>query len=101
MSHYPAILSALVILPLALQAKPLSDNRSGTVRFTGAITTPACVIKRRDERLILHCFGNLKENRRGDASSSLRNMPKEFVSAVTSEIVNNDPRLKRVTVSYK
>ena len=42
MNHYLAILSALVILPFALQAKPLSGSQvaSGVVRFTGAITTP-------------------------------------------------------------
>ena len=41
MNHYLAVLSALVILPFALQAKPLSGSpvASGFVRFTGAITT--------------------------------------------------------------
>ena len=41
MNHYLAVLSALVILPFALQAKPLSGSpvASGVVRFTGAITT--------------------------------------------------------------
>ncbi|MCP1103828.1 hypothetical protein M6G53_00260 [Serratia nevei] len=103
MNHYFAVLSALVILPFALQAKPLSDSQaaSGVVRFTGAITTPACTIKHQNEQLISSCFGIVSGNQNGYISSSLKEMPKELVSAVTSELVNNDPRLKRVVISYK
>ncbi|WP_373467579.1 hypothetical protein, partial [Serratia marcescens] len=71
------------------------------VRFTGAITTPACTITHQDEQLVSNCFGKVTEYQNGYISSSLKEMPKELVSAVTSEIVNNDPHLKRVTISYK
>ncbi|HEJ0102953.1 MULTISPECIES: hypothetical protein [Serratia] len=103
MNHYLAVLSALVILPFALQAKPLSGSQvaSGVVRFTGAITTPTCAITHQDEQLISNCFGKVTEYQNGYISSSLKEMPKELVSAVTSEMVNNDPHLKRVTISYK
>lgn len=103
MNHYLAVLSALVILPFALQAKPLSGSQaaSGVVRFTGTITTPACTIKHQNDQLISNCFGKVTENRNGYISTSLKEMPKELVSAVTSEIVNNDPHLKRVTINYK
>ncbi|QXX94446.1 hypothetical protein IM817_13870 [Serratia marcescens] len=103
MNHYLAVLSALVILPFALQAKPLSGSQvaSGVVRFTGTITTPACTIKHQNDQLISNCFGKVTENRNGYISTSLKMMPKELVSAVTSEIVNNDPHLKRVTINYK
>lgn len=103
MNHYLAVLSALVILPFALQAKPLSGSQvaSGVVRFTGAITTPACNVKHQDEKLISSCFGKVTEYQNGYISSSLKEMPKELVSAVSSELVNNDPHLKRVTISYK
>ncbi len=103
MNHYLAVLSALVILPFALQAKPLSGSQvaSGVVRFTGTITTPACTIKHQNDQLISNCFGKVTENRNGYISTPLKEMPKELVSAVTSEMVNNDPHLKRVTISYK
>lgn len=103
MNHYLAVLSALVILPFALQAQPLSRSpvASGVIRFTGAITTPACTIKHQDEQLISNCFSKVTENRNGYISSSLKDMPKELVASVTREIVNNDPHLKRVTISYK
>ncbi|HGM5252365.1 hypothetical protein ACJ8IP_04435 [Serratia sp. CY52157] len=103
MNHYLAVLSALVILPFALQAKPLSGSQvaSGVVRFTGAITTPACTVKHQDEKLISSCFGKVTEYQSGYISSSLKAMPKELISAVSSEMVNNDPHLKRVTISYK
>lgn len=103
MNHYLAVLSALVILPFALQAKPLSGSQvtSGVVRFTGAITTPACTVKHQDEKLISSCFGKVTEYQNGYISSSLKAMPKELVSAVSSEMVNNNPHLKRVTISYK
>ncbi|EMH4215958.1 hypothetical protein [Serratia marcescens] len=103
MNHYLAVLSALVILPFALQAKPLSGSQvaSGVVRFTGAITTPACTVKHQDEKLISSCFGKVTEYQNGYISSSLKAMPKELISAVSSEMVNNDPHLKRVTLSYK
>lgn len=103
MNHYLTILSALVILPFALQAKPLSGSQvaSGVVRFTGAITTPTCTVKHQDEKLISSCFGKVTEYQNGYISSSLKEMPKELVSAVSSELVNNDPHLKRVTISYK
>ncbi|WP_148874428.1 hypothetical protein [Serratia marcescens] len=103
MNHYLAVLSALVILPFALQAKPLSGSQvaSGVVRFTGAITTPACTVKHQDEKLISSCFGKVRGYQNGYISSSLKDMPKELVSAVSSEMVNNDPHLKRVTISYK
>ncbi|BEM43425.1 hypothetical protein [Serratia marcescens] len=103
MNHYLAVLSALVILPFALQAKPLSDSQvaSGVVRFTGTITTPACTIKHQNDQLISNCFGKVTENRNGYISTPLKEMPKELVSTVTSEIVNNDPHLKRVTINYK
>jgi hypothetical protein len=93
----------LVILPFALQAKPLSGSQvaSGVVRFTGAITTPACTVKHQDGKLISSCFGKVTEYQNGYISSSLKAMPKELVSAVSSEMVNNDPHLKRVTISYK
>ncbi|MBH2757741.1 hypothetical protein [Serratia ureilytica] len=103
MNHYLAVLSALVILPFALQARPLSGSQvaSGVVRFTGAITTPACTVKHQDEKLISSCFGKVTEYQNGYISSSLKAMPKELVSAVSTEMVNNDPHLKRVTISYK
>ncbi|HGE8439549.1 TPA: hypothetical protein ACGD7U_002639 [Serratia marcescens] len=103
MNHYLAVLSALVILPFALQAKQLSGSQvaSGVVRFTGAITTPACTVKHQDEKLISSCFGKVTEYQNGYISSSLKAMPKELISAVSSEMVNNDPHLKRVTISYK
>ncbi len=103
MNHYLAVLSALVILPFALQAKPLSGSQvtSGVVRFTGTITTPACAIKHQNDQLISNCFGKVTENRNGYISTPLKEMPKELVSTVTSEIVNNDPHLKRVTINYK
>ncbi|WP_273973793.1 hypothetical protein [Serratia ureilytica] len=103
MNHYLAVLSALVILPFALQAKPLSGSQvaSGVVRFTGAITTPACTVKHQDEKLISSCFGKVTKYQNGYISSSLKAMPKELVSAVSTEMVNNDPHLKRVTISYK
>lgn len=103
MNHYLAVLSALVILPFALQSKPLSGSQvaSGVVRFTGTITTPACTIKHQNDQLISNCFGKVTENRNGYISTPLKEMPKELVSTVTSEIVNNDPHLKRVTINYK
>lgn len=94
MNHYLAVLSALVILPFALQAKPLSGSQvaSGVVRFTGAITTPACTVKHQDEKLISSCFGKVTEYQNGYISSSLKEMPKELVSAVSSELVNREFR---------
>ncbi|OKB65359.1 hypothetical protein BHU62_17895 [Serratia marcescens] len=103
MNHYLAVLLALVILPFALQAKPLSDSQagSGVIHFTGKITFPTCSVEHQDKQLISNCFVKLAENKNGYISSSLKDIPKELVSAVTSEFVNNDPHLKRVTISYK
>ncbi|MFJ7499512.1 hypothetical protein ACIQ2O_07085 [Serratia grimesii] len=96
-------LALLALLPTTLQAATGSIHpvASGTIRFIGEITAPACTIKQRNEGLISNCYGIGTSNNNGAVTTSLNNMPSELVSNVTTESVNNDHRLKNITISYK
>ncbi|CAI0826351.1 Uncharacterised protein [Serratia grimesii] len=96
-------LTLLAFLPATLQAATGHGHpvASGTIRFIGEITAPACTIKQRNEGLISNCFGIGTSNNNGAVTTSLNNMPPELVSNVTTESVNNDHRLKNITISYK
>ncbi|MGO2368617.1 MAG: hypothetical protein ACTH6H_08440 [Serratia sp. (in: enterobacteria)] len=96
-------LALLALIPATLQAATGSSHpvASGTIRFVGEITSPACNIKQRNEELVSNCFGTGSTNGNGIVTTSLNNMPSELVSNVTTESVNNDHRLKNITISYK
>ncbi|MGE6471985.1 hypothetical protein [Serratia proteamaculans] len=86
----------LALLPATLQA-----DQGGTVRFTGKITSPACTIKHQDEGIISSCFGQTSTNGNGYTITPLNKISPELVSNVTTEMINNNDRLKNVTISYK
>lgn len=93
----------LAVLPATLQAakNPSHTVASGTIRFVGEITAPACSIKHLNEGIISNCFGIKSANKSGQITTTLNNMPPELVSNVTTEIVNNNERFKNITISYK
>lgn len=103
MNHSRIALVLLALLPATLLAAqgPSSRVSSGTIRFTGEITSPACTIKHQNEGIISNCFGMKSTHGNGPVTTSLNHMPPELVSSVTTDIVNNNPRLKNITISYK
>ncbi|CAI0884830.1 hypothetical protein [Serratia quinivorans] len=96
-------LALLVLLPATLQAAQGHNSRvaSGTIRFTGEITAPACTIKHQNEGIISNCFGINSAHSNAPVTTSLNNMPPELVSSVTTEMINNNEKLKNITISYK
>ncbi|TFZ50688.1 hypothetical protein E5C26_13140 [Serratia proteamaculans] len=93
----------LALLPATLQAAqgPSTHVASGTIRFTGEITAPACSIKHQNEGIISNCFGINSAHSNGLVTTSLNNMPPELVSSVITEVINNNEKLKNITISYK
>ena len=103
MNHSLMALMLLALLPATLQAVQRTSHHvaSGTIRFIGEITSPACTIQHRNEEIISRCSGLVSAQGQRPITTSLNNMPPELVSNVTTEIINNNDRLKNITISYK
>ncbi|HFJ4329974.1 hypothetical protein [Serratia liquefaciens] len=103
MNHSLMALMLLALLPATLQAAQRTSHHvaSGTIRFIGEITSPACTIQHRNEEIISLCSGLVSAQGQRPITTSLKNMPPELVSNVTTEIINNNDRLKNITISYK
>ncbi|CAI0829222.1 hypothetical protein FCL49_01585 [Serratia proteamaculans] len=103
MNYSRIALVLLALLPATLQAAQSPSGRvaSGTIRFTGEITAPACTIKHQNEGIISNCYGVNSAHSNALVTTSLKNMPPELVSSVTTEMINNNENLKNVTISYK
>ncbi|MEX3239069.1 hypothetical protein [Serratia quinivorans] len=103
MNYSRIALVLLALLPATLQAAQGYNSRvaSGTIRFTGEITAPACSIKHLNEGIVSNCSGITLANGKSPGISSLNNMSPELVSNVTTEIINNNEKLKNIIISYK
>ncbi|SMB36436.1 hypothetical protein [Serratia proteamaculans] len=92
----------LALLPATLQAaqSPNSREASGTIRFSGKIAAPTCEINRDNGKFISSCYRENRDKTFGYITTSVDEMSSELVSPATTEIINNNPLHKRVTISY-
>ncbi|QGH63620.1 hypothetical protein [Serratia proteamaculans] len=105
MNYSLMALVLLALLPVTLQAAQSQRHSghvaSGTIRFIGEITAPACTIKHLNEGTVSNCSGITLANGKSPGISSLNNISPELVSNVTTETINNNEKLKNITISYK
>lgn len=95
-------LAVLALLPATLQAaQGLSSHAaSGTIHFAGKIAAPTCEISRDNGKFISSCYREISGKTFGYITTSVDKMSSELVSPATTEIINNNPLHKRVTMSY-
>lgn len=92
----------LAFLPATLQAAhdPSNHGASGTLRFSGKIAAPTCEINRANGKFISSCYREIREKTFGYITTSVDEMSSELVAPATTEIINNNPLHKRMTISY-
>ncbi|MGQ8775348.1 hypothetical protein ACUTQ5_13195 [Serratia sp. NA_112.1] len=92
--------SLMALALLAFLPAPLQAVQGGTIHFTGKIAAPTCEISHNNGKLISSCYREISDETFGFITRPLEMMSSELVSSATTELVNNNSSLKRVTVSY-
>jgi type 1 fimbria pilin len=92
--------SIMVLVLLALLPATLQAAQGGTVHFTGKIAAPTCEISHNKGKLISSCYREISDKTFGFITMPIEKMSSELVSSATTELVNNNSSLQRVTISY-